>query len=125
MLVISFPFRSSIPASKLPYAVTGKQRIYLAILGKIQSKRFCVLFKSQRVHGVQQVVAVDGLALFLLALIARPSFTQAKPRDAYSLVMNAINSDTHSCTHSFASFDTFAVGGMDRFIIRLIFAIGR
>lgn len=39
--------------------------------------------------------------------------------------MNAINSETHSCTHSFASFDTFAVGGIDRFMIRLIFAIGR
>ena len=35
--------------------------------------------------------------------------------------MNAINSETYS----FASFDTFAVGGIDRFMIQLIFAIGR
>jgi hypothetical protein len=37
--------------------------------------------------------------------------------------MKEINSDTHSCTHSFASFDTFAVCGKEFFIILETFAI--
>ena len=42
-----------------------------------------------------------------------------------SPVMKLMNSDTHSCTVSFASFEIFAFGGRDFFIIRLTFAIGR
>ena len=36
-----------------------------------------------------------------------------------------MNSETHSCTHSFASLEIFADPGIDRFIILLIFAIGK
>ena len=43
----------------------------------------------------------------------------------YSLVMKLINSETHSCTISLASFAIFALSGSAFFIIRLIFAIGR
>lgn len=37
----------------------------------------------------------------------------------HSLVMKLMNSDTHSCTVSFASFAIFAFDGRARFIIRL------
>ena len=37
--------------------------------------------------------------------------------------MKLMNSDTHSCTHSLASFDTFAVPGKLVFMIRATFAI--
>jgi hypothetical protein len=37
----------------------------------------------------------------------------------HSLVMNEMNSDTHSCTVSFASFAIFALCGSAFFIIRL------
>ena len=39
--------------------------------------------------------------------------------------MNDINSETHSCTHSFASFAIFAVGGTAPFMIRETLAIWR
>ena len=37
--------------------------------------------------------------------------------------MKLMNSDTHSCTHSFASLDILAVAGTDDFMIRETFAI--
>lgn len=37
--------------------------------------------------------------------------------------MNEMNSETHSCTHSFASLDTFAVVGSEFFMMRDTFAI--
>jgi hypothetical protein len=37
--------------------------------------------------------------------------------------MKLMNSDTHSCTHSLASFAIFAVGGTAFFMIRETFAI--
>lgn len=46
-------------------------------------------------------------------------------KKGYSLVMKEINSETHSCTHSFASFAILALSGSARFIIRATFAIGR
>src|SRR5260370_1348676 len=42
---------------------------------------------------------------------------------AASDVMKLINSDTHSCTHSLASFAILAVGGTAFFMIRETFAI--
>lgn len=42
---------------------------------------------------------------------------------AASDVMKLMNSETHSCTHSLASFEIFAVPGTDDFIIRDTFAI--
>lgn len=42
---------------------------------------------------------------------------------AASDVMKEMNSDTHSCTHSFASFAILAVGGTEAFIIRETLAI--
>ena len=44
---------------------------------------------------------------------------------AASEVMNEINSETHSCTHSFASFAIFEVGGTAPFMIRETLAIWR
>lgn len=43
----------------------------------------------------------------------------------YSLVIKLMNSDTHSCTVSLASFAILAFGGRAFFMIRLMFAIGR
>lgn len=40
-------------------------------------------------------------------------------------MMKLMNSDTHSCTVSFASFDILAFAGRDFFMILLTFAIGR
>nr|GLL41314.1 uncharacterized protein A4U43_UnF9640 [Ipomoea trifida] len=45
-------------------------------------------------------------------------FSDASP------VTNPMNSDTHSCIVSFASFDTFAFAGKVFFMIRPTFAIG-
>jgi hypothetical protein len=42
---------------------------------------------------------------------------------AASDVMKLINSDTHSCTHSLASFAILAVGGTAFFMMRETFAI--
>ncbi len=39
------------------------------------------------------------------------------------LTMNEMNSETHSCTHSFASLLTFAWAGREVFIIRATLAI--
>uniref|UniRef100_A0A2P2L4P8 Uncharacterized protein n=1 Tax=Rhizophora mucronata TaxID=61149 RepID=A0A2P2L4P8_RHIMU len=39
--------------------------------------------------------------------------------------MKLMNSDTHSCTVSFASFEIFALAGSAFFIIRLTLAIGK
>lgn len=43
----------------------------------------------------------------------------------YSLVMKEMNSETHSCTVSFASLAIFALFGSAFFIILLMFAIGK
>lgn len=39
--------------------------------------------------------------------------------------MNEMNSETHSCTVSFASLAILAFGGKERFMIRAMLAIGR
>ena len=49
----------------------------------------------------------------------------ARSAGPHSLVMKLMNSDTHSCTVSLASFAILAFGGSAFFIIRLMFAIGR
>jgi len=54
------------------------------------------------------------------AMVLRFSMAQ---RSAASLVMNEINSDTHSCTHSLASFAILDVPGIEDFMIRATFAI--
>mmetsp|Transcript_12965 Transcript_12965/g.55332 ORF Transcript_12965/g.55332 Transcript_12965/m.55332 type:complete len:218 (+) Transcript_12965:1950-2603(+) len=55
----------------------------LAILVQVHLERLDVLLESERAHGPQQVVAVDGLALFALALIARLAGDEADElRDA-------------------------------------------
>ena len=46
-------------------------------------------------------------------------------RSEASLVINAMNSDTHSWTHSLASLAILAFSGRARFIIRATLAIGR
>ena len=75
-----------------------------------------VLYKKRfeeiesNIKNIQRLYSVDNEAINKLS---------------YSLVIKAINSETHSCTHSFASFEIFADCGMDRFIIRLMLAIGR
>lgn len=45
--------------------------------------------------------------------------------NTYSLVTKLMNSETHSCTVSFASLAIFALVGNAFFMILLIFAIGR
>ena len=49
----------------------------------------------------------------------------AIPRSNPQLTMKLINSETHSWTHSLASFETFAVVGKLDFMIRETFAIWR
>jgi hypothetical protein len=95
------------------------------------SERFLVGVKPQGLHGPQQVVPVDGLALLTLALVARPAPGGVAESEAragalcpsrpatHSLVMKLMNSDTHSCTVSFASFAILALDGRARFIMRL------
>lgn len=45
----------------------------LAKLEKVELQRLDVVFKAQRAHGTEQVVAVDGFPLFLQALVAGPA----------------------------------------------------
>lgn len=106
------------------------------------------IWLTQSAHRPKQVIAVDCFPLLPLALVARPAEDAAVSRhtfapkrsaivtvrpcvgcqqvvNAHSLVMKLINSDTHSCTVSFASFAIFAFPGRAFFIILLMFAIGR
>ena len=61
-----------------------------------------------------------------LALFAGPgSIVRQDEMTAYSQVMKLMNSDTHSCTSSLASFEILAFFGRFSRIILAMFAMGR
>ena len=62
-----------------------------------------------------QWVRAESVCLNCMQKVQRP----------YSLVMKLMNSDTHSCTVSFASFAIFAFEGRAFFMILLMLAMGR
>jgi len=57
----------------------GPVKTYFAILGQIDLERFRVVLETQRGHGKKDILAVDRLALLLLALFRRCA-TSAKKR---------------------------------------------
>lgn len=44
-------------------------RANLAVLGKIDLESFCIVLKTKRCHGKQNIFTVDSLALFLLTFL--------------------------------------------------------
>ena len=105
---------------------------YFAIFRKVYFEGLCVVFESERRHGKQDILAIDSLPFFLLALFRSCGSPRAEQADSSvfscmeasrrtglpSLVMNEINSLTHSCMHSFASFAILAFSGKAVFMIR-------
>ena len=57
--------------------------------------------------------------------MTRPAPQRSSNEGAHSLVIKLMNSDTHSCTVSLASFAILALEGKVFFMILLMFAIGR
>jgi len=104
----------------------GTDRTHFAIFRQVDLQSLGVVLETQRRHGEENVLAVDGLALLLLAFLRGYSArsvggkTQSWTRESNnspSLVMNEINSLTHSCIHSLASLAIFALSGNAVFII--------
>lgn len=103
----------------------GQFQTHFAILGKIDLERLGIVFEPERGHGEQDVFAIHRLALLLLAflgccatLVNRPSSSPRHPAHIPSLVMNEMNSLTHSCMHSLASFAILAFSGSAVFMMR-------
>ncbi len=42
---------------------------YLAVFGQVDLERFAIVLKPERAHGEEDVLAVDGFPLLLLALL--------------------------------------------------------
>ncbi len=108
---------------------------YLAVLGQINLERLGVVLEAERAHREEDVLAVDGFPLFLMALLRRcdrsasrwvaaqtgtwgPKHHRSQGNDVPSLVMNEMNSLTHSCMHSFASLAILAFSGSAVFMMR-------
>jgi len=77
-----------------------------------------------RVPAARQLVNSACRQVELCAAHGLPSLLNRRG-GPHSLVMKLMNSDTHSCTVSFASFAILAFGGSAFFIILLMLAIGR
>jgi hypothetical protein len=101
----------------------GEGQTHFAIPRKVDFQCFRIVLEAKRRHSKEYVLAIDSFALLLLALFGgchrhqRPSHT-CEVRDSPSLVMNEMNSLTHSCMHSFASFAILALSGSAIFMIR-------
>ena len=107
---------------------------YLAVLGQVNLERLGVVLEAERAHREEDVLAVDGFPLFLMALLRRcdrsasrrvaqtetrgPNDHHRQDNDVPSLVMNEMNSLTHSCMHSFASLAILAFSGSAVFMMR-------
>jgi hypothetical protein len=58
-----------------------KHRTHLSVLLQVHLEGFNVVFKPQRGHGPQQIVAIDGLPLLPLALVTRSAKSGQKNVD--------------------------------------------
>lgn len=115
--------------SKKVSATNNTVATHLTVPGEVDLQRLPVVLKPERSHGEQDVFAVYGFALLLLAFFRSWWHKLATafacnichlPWACWyvpSLVMNEINSDTHSCMHSFASFAILAFSGKADFMI--------
>lgn len=102
---------------------------HLTVPGEVDLQRLPVVLKPERSHGEQDVFPVDGFTLLLLAFLRSWWYKLTTafacnichlPGTCWyvpSLVMNEMNSDTHSCMHSFASFAILAFSGKADFMI--------
>jgi hypothetical protein len=105
---------------------------YLAVLGQVDLECLGIVLETERAHGKENVLAIDRFPLLLMALLGRcdrsalprpdPTLYVSRGRlieaGLPSLVMKEINSLTHSCMHSFASFAILAFSGSAVFMIR-------
>lgn len=77
--------------------------MHLLVFLKKKLQPWQVSIKAETLHRVNNVISINSLSLVVLALL-RGWGKKGIP----SLVMNEMNSLTHSCTVSFASFEIFA-----------------
>lgn len=101
---------------------------YLAVFRQINLESFRVVLESERCHGEENVFAVNRLPLFLVAflgcwrrhlvLVTCPASCSLFGCCLPSLVIKLMNSLTHSCIHSLASFAILAFSGRASFMIR-------
>lgn len=98
---------------------------YFAILGQIDLEGLRIVFEPERGHGKENILSIDRFPFLLLTFFgccatlatkvpAIPIPTNHVP----SLVMNEMNSLTHSCIHSLASLAILALSGKAVFMIR-------
>lgn len=82
----------------------------LAVLGEIDLEGLGIVLKSKRSHGKQNILAVDGLALFLLAFLGcYRRFISCGPCDSIKLKTLTLASDegdelAHAFLHAFLGF---------------------
>jgi hypothetical protein len=100
-------------------------KTHFAILGQVDLQGFRIIFESQRSHGKQDIFSIHRLPLLLLTFlgscvtVVRKAVDRAMDwENSPSLVMNEMNSLTHSCMHSFASLAILALSGNAVFMIR-------
>jgi hypothetical protein len=106
----------------------AKGQTHLSITGEINLQRLAIILKAKGCHGEENIFTVDRLALLLLALLGccctisriRDTADAVLQKAQYvpSLVMKEMNSLTHSCMHSLASFAILAFSGNAIFMIR-------
>ena len=105
----------------------GQAGTHFAIFGKVYLQCLCIVLEPKRCHGKQYVFAIHRFPLLLLTLFgccATTSISKEHPvkeeggEHEPSLVMNEMNSLTHSCMHSLASLAILALSGSAVFMIR-------
>lgn len=98
---------------------------YFSVFCEVNFQSLGVILESQRCHGKQYILSIDRLSLLLLTFLG--GWGKSLPLSDYelvrrgilpSLVIKLMNSLTHSCMHSFASFAILALSGSAVFMIR-------
>lgn len=108
-------------------SLIGVSATYFSVSSQVDLERLAIVLESERGHGEQDILTIDSLTLLLLTLLgccleiqyqSRLTLSRGAWKYVPSLVMNEINSLTHSCIHSFASFAILAFSGRAVFMIR-------
>ena len=68
---------------------------HLAVFVQVQLQGLEILLKAQSAHGPEQIVAIDGLALFPLAFVTGSAFRQ----QAHKLLFSMLHFHTHASKH--------------------------
>jgi hypothetical protein len=131
--LLSTPVQTGNTPNKGVWVVGEGAGCYITILGQVNFEDFSVILKAEGCHGEYNILPIHRLPLLLMTLLR--SYPPSAPLHAPtgkviggwlpSEVMKAMNSVTHSWTHSFASFAIFALSGSAFFMMREMLAIGR